>query len=354
MLQYRIRAVSLENFMIFEKLRTDFSPGVNVISGTNSTGKTVLLKAMYSFSRALVESQKVKTPYDNVERIFSNKFIGVFRPDEHDLGHLINQKHGNDKGQVKIYYDNGNSATLFFAKQSPDKIEVGFDANASSASFPNSIYIPPKEIISSTENFGSIYREYEIAFEETYADLCYLLEKPLKKQSGSDVQEKIIRDLSKLIDGDVKQNNGKFYLDTNGKESFEMGLLSEGYRKLATLMYLLRSGSLNENTILFWDEPEGNMNPKMLLPLAQVLGELSKMGVQIFIATHSYFVQQAFDFLKRKDTGLAVNYFSLFFDDEAKVISVEKQDYVSDLEHNSIMDEFNDVYYREQELFYRD
>lgn len=38
-----------------------------------------------------------------------------------------------------------------------------------------------------------------------------------------------------------------------------MGLLSDGYRKLSMLIYMILSGSLNKNTILFWDEPETNM-----------------------------------------------------------------------------------------------
>ena len=42
-------------------------------------------------------------------------------------------------------------------------------------------YIPPKEIISSTENFVSLYADYRIAFEETYYDLARLLECPLKR-----------------------------------------------------------------------------------------------------------------------------------------------------------------------------
>ena len=35
------------------------------------------------------------------------------------------------------------------------------------------VYIPPKEIISATENFGSLYSDYHIAFEETYYDLTH-------------------------------------------------------------------------------------------------------------------------------------------------------------------------------------
>ena len=46
-------------------------------------------------------------------------------------------------------------------------------------------YIPPKEIISSTENFVSLYADYRIAFEETYYDLARLLECPLKRGANT-------------------------------------------------------------------------------------------------------------------------------------------------------------------------
>ena len=72
--------------------------------------------------------------------------------------------------------------------------------------------------------------------------------------------------------GKVVQKDKKFYLNVEGEGSFEMGLLSEGYKKLATIVYLIQSGSLSKGSILFWDEPETNMNPKMVEPVAQALG----------------------------------------------------------------------------------
>ena len=74
-----------------------------------------------------------------------------------------------------------------------------------------------------------------------------------------------------------------------------MGLLSDGYRKLSMIIYMILSGSLNKNTILFWDEPETNMNPKMIRPIVQTIIVLAQMGVQIFVSTHDYFIQQEFN-----------------------------------------------------------
>ena len=44
------------------------------------------------------------------------------------------------------------------------------------------VYLPPKEMISATEHFQSLYEEYHIDFEEMYYDLTKLLDKPLKKR----------------------------------------------------------------------------------------------------------------------------------------------------------------------------
>lgn len=94
--------------------------------------------------------------------------------------------------------------------------------------------------------------------------------------------------LEQIIAGKVTLENQKFYLKTQGVVgNIEMGLLAECYRKISTLLQLISNESLSENTILFWDEPEANINPRMIPALKDMLVALAKMGVQIFITTHS-------------------------------------------------------------------
>ena len=38
----KIKSVEISNFMLFHNLKMDFSPGINLISGENSTGKKAL------------------------------------------------------------------------------------------------------------------------------------------------------------------------------------------------------------------------------------------------------------------------------------------------------------------------
>ena len=75
----------------------------------------------------------------------------------------------------------------------------------------------------------------------------------------------------------------------------ELSLLAEGFRKLGLLWLLIRNGTLLEDSVLFWDEPEANLNPKLYRLLMYVLLELQRNGVQVFLATHDYIILKELD-----------------------------------------------------------
>ena len=71
-------------------------------------------------------------------------------------------------------------------------------------------------------------------------------------------------------------------------QKVDFSLEAEGLRKLGLLWKLIRNGLLEKGSILLWDEPEANLNPELYPLVAEILLELQKNGVQIFLATHSY------------------------------------------------------------------
>ena len=44
----KIKKIKFQNYTVFEDQQIEFSPGVNIIIGENGTGKTHLMKALYS------------------------------------------------------------------------------------------------------------------------------------------------------------------------------------------------------------------------------------------------------------------------------------------------------------------
>lgn len=349
----KISYLDMENFMIFDKLRFNWSPNINIICGENGTGKTTLLKLMYAALKSLNHKKLSSMTQEQIETVFVDKIQGVFMPDEKKIGRLVSRRQGSNRTHVKLGLEKHDSISIAFSNRHERHAEIEVESGDLKKFEP--IYIPPKEMISATEHFQSLYEHYDIDFEEMYYDLTKLLDRPLKRGANTAEQNRILASFEKIMDGNIVQRDKKFYLKVRGAGEFEMGLVSEGYRKLATIIYLISSGSLDKNAVLFWDEPETNMNPRMMKYLAEAVAELAKMGVQVFITTHDYFVQQSFNLIasypRLNEGNLEFNFISLYQDDHGNMQYSSAQS-VSELEHNAIMEEFDALYLREQDIIY--
>ena len=360
----KIHGITLENFMLFDKLDTTFSPNVNIICGENSTGKTALIKLLYACAKDASDweeknSHRIPAEYSSKSDL-NRKIASVFGLDwRTDISSLIKIP-SNGTSHVSIEFE-GEKELKF----SIDKSSSFGASRPIPISVPSSVvYIPPKEMISATENFTSLYEEYHISFDETYYDLARLLDRPRKKNLVPEIQA-IVERLEYMIGGSVRQQGKAFYLVQEGVGELKMSLVSEGYRKLATLINLAFTGSLSNGAVLFWDEPETNMNPRMMEPLVKAILALASVGVQVFIITHDYFVQQYFGLAAEygekylSGTGnLEYRFFSLSRTPEngntgaLETVTLESAARLSELEHNAIRDEFDAVYDREQGLIY--
>lgn len=351
----KIKKLELDNFMIFNNLNIEFSPNINIICGENSTGKTAIIKLLYACAKSCTDVSNGKNDItkERTEAALVEKLQGVFRPDKDSVGRLVNRRQGSNHADVSIKFNNNTDIKFGFGNRHEKHLELKkYDVSGFGKSSP--VYIPPKEIISSTENFTSLYADYHIAFEETYYDLARLLERPLRKGPNTSEQNRVMKSFENIVNGSIVQRDKNFYLKVKGAGEFEMGLVSEGYRKLATIMYLILSGSLMKDATIFWDEPETNMNPKMIKPMVDAIVELAKMGVQVFVTTHDYFVQQCFNmaalYQNKEDKNLQYKFISLFHEEEK--IEYEIADSLLGLNHNAILEEFDALYDREQEMLY--
>ncbi len=79
----RIDRLSLKDFTVFAQADMDFSPGLNVLIGANGTGKSHVLKVLYSFLRPLASTQTdteiAKPVFAEESSRISDKLHGVFR-----------------------------------------------------------------------------------------------------------------------------------------------------------------------------------------------------------------------------------------------------------------------------------
>ena len=145
----------------------------------------------------------------------------------------------------------------------------------------------------------------------------------------------------------VKRRRGRseeFFLGSK-RGTLEFTLLAEGLRKLGLLWLLIQNGTLTEGSILFWDEPETNLNPKLFGPVVEILLELQRQGVQIFVATHDYLILKQLDLQARK--GDRVSYHALYRDDDSGDLVCNSTDSYFSIDPNAISEAFSDVYDQE-------
>lgn len=136
----------------------------------------------------------------------------------------------------------------------------------------------------------------------------------------------------------------RFYLKPGTQAKLEFNLVAEGLRKIALLWQLIKNGTLEKGSVLFWDEPEANINPKYIPVLAELLVMLESEGVQIFVSTHDYFLSKYIE-VKRSENS-EVQYISLYKDEEDRVQCETAKEFEL-LEHNAIMDTFRQLYREE-------
>ncbi len=339
-----VKRVNLQRFSVFEEADFEFSPGINVFIGANSTGKTHIMKLLYSLLKVCEVAQKDHlSSREKIEEMMAQKLLGVFKPER--VGRLVQRGRGRNSSSVKLAY---NDEELQLVISSLNKITLEYDRLPDPVS---ALYLPAHEFLSIYEGFISAYTQRETSFDETFYDLSLALNAlPLRGPRLSELGD-LIMPLEKAIVGKVVQENGRFYVRLpEGK--FEAHLVSEGFRKIAGLIYLISNGSLTQNGILFWDEPEANLNPRLVVLLVQTLRVLAQHGVQIFLATHDYLLSQELSLLAEYPSETPLRFFALHRPKRGAGVVVEAGNSLVDIENNPILDEFAAHYERERDLFH--
>jgi len=347
----KVRSLTLRQFTAFEEAAFEFSPGINVLMGANSTGKTHVMKVVYAVLR--------ECGYQHREKLFTPEadilFPPIFRLDS--ARELIRSAHLPQEAKAEISLAYGNTEIRLSIR----KEGLGGHIGGKAFSHPPALlYLPSHEFLSISQGFIAAYEKRELPYDSTYYHLALALNAlPLRKEKIAGIREpleflhRIIIGKNAEIGDAVTQNDGRFYFHLpEGK--LDASIVSEGYRKIATLYYLLRNGSLAENSVLLWDEPEANLNPQLIVKIAKVLRMLALSGIQIFVATHDYLLSHELSLLAEypSDNPANIRFFALNRSDRASGVSVESGQTLAEISHNPILEEFAAHYDRESELFH--
>ncbi len=344
-----LKQMKINNLTLFSNVSMPFSAGLNVVVGENGLGKSHLLKLAYSLISTSAEMGRNKNAPEPtkgyLQKAYADKLVGVFRPDA--LGRLVSRKQGRARCEVLLEFKNKNLNTgLKFATNA--KTEVQVDRLQKKWESKPALFLPTRELMTIFPGFVALYNSHYVPFEESWRDTCIYLGMPPLKGRRSEAIASLLDPLEDAMGGKVvMEKSGHFYLQIPGSGKMEMYLVAEGLRKLAMVAQLIGNGTLQEQGYLFWDEPETNLNPRLIRLVARVVHQLAANGVQVFIATHSYFLLKELDLLYREQP-IEQALFSIVRADGQ--LSIQRGEMLSDLEEIVALDEELAQYDRELEL----
>lgn len=335
-----ITRLKAANFTAFTDLEMKFSSGANIFIGENGTGKTHILKAIYA-ACDVSKSQKN----------FAEKLNKVFLPSSEQLGRLIKRTNTSNSGFIEVRRKVTNeskfaSIRCAFSNHTklPEKAIISGSTKSWAENPIEAVFIPVKDMMANAPGFRSLYNLRNIHFEEVYADIIDRVFLGALK-GPIDSSRRILLDiLQKAMDGKVVSKKEEFFLK-NSQGELEFTLLAEGIRKLGLLWVLIQNGTLVNGSVLLWDEPETNLNPKLMRVVVEILLQLQRMGVQIFVTTHNYGILKEFDLQSSSEDKIIFH--SMYRDSETKEIAHSTAEHLCDISPNSIDEVFNDFVGRE-------
>jgi len=345
-----LKRLHLRNFTVFADAEFEFRPGLNVLVGTNGTGKSHVLKIGYAMMFVLVvESKETEVKFDTKSGLLVlepsvAKLKNVFQPVPFVTKELIRRNTGNPNEKNKATIEtliihpseiiSGHLVLTANHQKARVIISPIFSVMPKEEGKEKPVFIPTKEVLTMGWLLP-LHDLRDIPIDETYPDLLRLLPVlPLKTVRAS--IENILENLFKLIGGKVEEEGGRFYLSPPDQPRMEMGLVAEGMRKFATLYKLLANGTLTPETTLFWDELEANLNPALLKEMAILLTDLAQAGFQIILTTHSLFLMRELHILAQKRKK-PVRYFGLYTGEQGDT-RVETTDDFIQLQHITALD----------------
>jgi AAA15 family ATPase/GTPase len=333
-----INRVEIKDFLVFKgEFAMDFCPGVNVLIGANATGKTTLMKAMYAICRHYPrlrlsnerEFWEGKASFNFAYVLNTNNYF----PDDQDNGF------DNDL----ILEDNINHVRFTsYTKTHEIKSQIRLIYEDFSGS---SIYIPEKDILEHAKGLLTFIEQKQTGFSPIYKNVL-INAQDIPTQIQSETQQKVGKMIIDTIGGVVRWDKGEGSFYTLRTDGVRIPFANEasGYKKLGFLGLLVTSGQLEKGSVLFWDEPENSLNPELLPVLVDILLELQRGGVQIFLATHNYYLARYFDV--RKDKNIPVMFHNLSKADDGQILCRSSREYLklpNNLLENASSNLFNAV-----------
>ncbi|MFC4161484.1 AAA family ATPase [Chitinimonas lacunae] len=333
-----IDSIELKNFGPLRDCRWAGLGRINLVIGSNGSGKTFLLKAIYAALRTIEEYRRGDDQRTAAE-ILADKLYWTFQSEK--IGDLVSK--GADSSLTFKLEFNRQRFSYGFGRDTSKQISSL--ENEVPPRTSNSIFLPAKEVLSLHQIIlKSREQDKVFGFDDTYLDLARALRLPTRQGRNYPEFAQSRRRLEEIVGGVVEYDEqvGRWQFN-KGRHKFPIGVTAEGVKKIAILDTLLGNRYLDANSIVLIDEPESALHPSAISELLNIVAMLAERGIQFVLASHSYFVVKKL-FLIAQEKGWSIPVINA---DEMNWVSHDLKDGMPD---NPIIDESIRLYKEEVEL----
>lgn len=304
-----LRDITIENYRLFEKFHIEGLTQVNLLVGTNNSGKSSLLEAIY-----LLVSQEVPVALFRILDI-----RGEITPDNYrfksrggyQVSHIF-RNHSLREGSIKIYsqlsLDTSISLTVSYQEQLPRQLSL-FDENkyVSGLEFSygdgNNRLFPMIED-GLIEADPRLPRRFVSGENNRFVTTDYLDQREVARlwdQITLTPEEDKVLEALRILEPDIERigftsqqsTKSGILLKIKGNDyPIPLGSMGDGMRRI---LVLAASMANCENGVLLVDEIDTGLHYKALTQMWRLVIETAnRLNVQVFATTHSWDCLAAF------------------------------------------------------------
>lgn len=219
------------------------------------------------------------------------------------------KSYGEDVAEV-TFIDNERANPLHFAIKDNALLVATdlkmWEINVEDATFVESpLYLQMIDTLAQARTF----KDTNLAFRATGMRTSYInyhsqdMAQKLDAYREIDMTDMFFRqeDVSEVTGGRFTYDNSKksLFWVKDGKSYSPINVAS-GIKSFGVIQMLLESGTINENRLLIWDEPENHLHPEWQLLFARLLVQLAQRGIPVLLSSHSPYFIQAIRFYSHK------------------------------------------------------
>ncbi len=264
---------------------------------------------VHDIEKKLLDIKKILMTQENKteaqKRAFKKVLISEFK------GKVTNQNYSDEKSEIRIFEGENQILDIKVLNNKIEEFNIFDELYFSDATFIESpVLLQLSEAIDNSKTyFEELDKDERIVHSRrpnTTLHIKDLIEKMKESMYADDYIDlgilhsdfdidKLLDTLSNIMGGNIKyykKTKDFIYVSEKGK-TFDSLNTATGIKVFGIIQMLIKTGFINQRSLLILDEPEVHLHPKWQIRYAELIIELVKNDINVLVTSHSPYMIEA-------------------------------------------------------------